>query len=104
MRHDGAIAVHCLNSVPHKYEYFRFSWIAAFIILLAHSTYAIPDQSSSGLSSSPSSTATAACVSQTIQPLVIPIQNVTLSNGAVRRGVSFNVGTPPQPFALWVNG
>src|SRR3569833_273274 len=33
-------------------------------------------------------------------PVVVPVANVTLSNGKISRGLSLSIGTPPQQFAV----
>src|SRR3569833_1830427 len=33
-------------------------------------------------------------------PVVVPVANVTLSNGKKSRGLSLSIGTPPQQFAV----
>ncbi|KAF2457873.1 aspartic peptidase domain-containing protein [Lineolata rhizophorae] len=35
-----------------------------------------------------------------IPPVTVPIKNVLLSNGQLRRGIAMDMGSPPQPFAL----
>lgn len=49
---------------------------------------------------SSAATPLATCTPQKFIPIHLPIRNVTLSDGTLRRGVAVSFGTPEQPFAF----
>lgn len=53
--------------------------------------------------STSTSTSPAACISQPLTPIHLPIRNVSLADKSVRRGIPLSVGTPPQPLAFAPN-
>lgn len=44
------------------------------------------------------------CPSQTHRPVLVPIRNVTVADGVIRRGAALSLGTQPQELAFEVLG
>lgn len=44
------------------------------------------------------------CSAPSVQPIVIPVTNVTLADNIVSRGAALSLGSPPQHLAFIANG
>ena len=61
-----------------------------------------PDQAQKSSSASKSDSRTS-CLNKIPTPISIPVRNVTLDDGTLRRGAALSVGTPSQALAFAVN-